>query len=141
MRVHDDAVFSVHRAVVQPEAPLRFAFPMHEAALRVGGADLHILTDGCVFWRLFYAGQRLFLRAVSCRPPRQHSTRQNPFRALFVHGFTRVYIGFQVRAAGVEPPTVCHAAAQSLFHDMVKNCLKDIAVVKATDTVLAEVEA
>lgn len=55
-----------------------------------------------------------------------------------IERLTRVRIGFQVGAVGVQDPAIRHPAAQGLLHNMVKNLLEDIAVIKAADTVLAQ---
>jgi len=50
MRIHDDAVFAIHRAVIQEEEASRFVIPLHKTAFRVGGADFCVLNDGtCSF--------------------------------------------------------------------------------------------
>lgn len=60
------------------------------------------------------------------------------FRALLVHYLARIRVRFQVGAVGIENASVRHFLTQRLLHNMVKNLLKDIAVVKTADTVLAE---
>lgn len=44
-RICNDAVFAVHRAVVQVKEPLRLVVPVHEATFRVGGTDFGVLND------------------------------------------------------------------------------------------------
>lgn len=56
----------------------------------------------------------------------------------FIHHLARVGIGFQVGAVGVENPPVSHAAAENLLDNVAKNLLEDVAVIEATDTVLAQ---
>ncbi|AJX02227.1 hypothetical protein BM45_2506 [Burkholderia mallei] len=44
MRIGDDRVLGIHRAVVQIEEPLRLVVPHHVAAVRIGPAELGVLA-------------------------------------------------------------------------------------------------
>lgn len=104
--------FCFSRAVIQPQW---FVVPVYEAAFRVSGAHFGVLSGGCFFWRLFYAGQRLFFVLL---PVGLHGSVKlceiftDAFRALLVHSLARIRVHFQVGAVGIE-----NASVRSPFPD------------------------
>ncbi|CAJ7902783.1 Uncharacterised protein [Burkholderia pseudomallei] len=138
MRIGDDRVLGIHRAVVQIEEPLRLVVPHHVAAVRIGPADLGVLARRRL---IVVAIQRLLAMRgpvrIHCRV---QCLRVGRRRLLQLHHIelALVRVRLQVRAVRVQHPTVDQPALDRLPHDLVEDLLIHRRVREASAAILRE---
>ena len=137
MRIGDDGVTPIDRAVIEIKEPLRLAVPDHVAGVLVRPAYLDLLRLWLRFGRLQW---RLTVRRAILADGRFQS--RQIFLRLHCHlrqiVFVLVRVGLQVRRIGIKHRPRGQTFVHRKQHDLVEDLLIDRALGKTTPAVLAQ---
>ncbi len=137
MSVSDDPEPAIDRSVIEIEEALWLAIAHHIASIRIGATDLGILHI-----RLAIDGRQWFLAeggAIRINGSVQRIPIIRPASGYQFHiEATLVGRSLQMGAVRIENVPIHQPEANGLFHDMVKDLLRDLGAVKPPPPVLAE---